>query len=172
VSGPPCSDHRHKSDEGHHPAQHAVQNIKTFIETHTAPLSTPMVDGDTDDRYQKASSAYSVSLMSNTKWRKLFSALTRAGVKLERATWRFIDSSHEHVQGQRLIGVGRLPESVLSPGQSLPVRTLRALCGSGPLELLRDFTHALAAETSVAGVLARRLLPCFSFHPSRAIMET
>jgi hypothetical protein len=58
-----------------------------------------MANGDTDEHYQKASRAYSVSLMNNTKWRKLFSSLARAGVKIERATWRFIDSNHEHVQG-------------------------------------------------------------------------
>lgn len=52
-----------------------------------------------DDQYLKAVSAYSVSLMSDTKWRKLFRLLSRAQVKVERATWHFIDLPHPMTQG-------------------------------------------------------------------------
>jgi hypothetical protein len=47
-----------------------------------------------DAEYQKASSKYSASYMSNAKWLKLFRAVISAGVKLECVRWKFIDTEH------------------------------------------------------------------------------
>jgi hypothetical protein len=52
------------------------------------------VKRDEDVEYRRAASKYSASLMSNAKWRKLFNAVIDAGVVIERARWRFIDSDH------------------------------------------------------------------------------
>ena len=48
-----------------------------------------------DDReYQKAMSKYSASFMSDAKWLKLFRAIIQAEIQINRAEWRFIDSTH------------------------------------------------------------------------------
>jgi hypothetical protein len=47
-----------------------------------------------DLAYRKAMAKYSAALMSNAKWLSFFRALIHAGVTVERAEWRFIDSSH------------------------------------------------------------------------------
>jgi hypothetical protein len=44
------------------------------------------------DLYMKFSSIFSVSYMSDSKWRKALGAIADAGLRLERATWKFIDS--------------------------------------------------------------------------------
>jgi hypothetical protein len=51
------------------------------------------------DPYERASAALSVSYMSDAKWRKALGAIADAGLQLERATWRFIDSEHLHEWG-------------------------------------------------------------------------
>jgi hypothetical protein len=51
------------------------------------------------DPYEKASAAFSVSFMSDTKWRKALGAIADSGLRLERATWKFIDSEHLHEWG-------------------------------------------------------------------------
>jgi len=77
-----------------------------------------MANGDTDEYYQKTLRDYSVSLMNNTKWRKLFLSLARADVKIERATWRFIDSNCEYVQ--RLPREDELAENRFQDGRFQP----------------------------------------------------
>jgi hypothetical protein len=52
-----------------------------------------------DDQYRKAAAGYSVSLMNDTKWRKLFKLLHRAGVRIDRATWHFIDATQPMLLG-------------------------------------------------------------------------
>lgn len=47
-----------------------------------------------DAAYRKAASKYSVSYMSNAKWLKLFRTVISAGVPLEQARWKFIDTEH------------------------------------------------------------------------------
>ena len=47
-----------------------------------------------DEEYRKAASKYSASYMSNAKWLKLFRAVISAGVPLERARWKFIDTEN------------------------------------------------------------------------------
>ena len=47
-----------------------------------------------DDAYQKAVSRYSVAYMSNAKWVRLFTAVARAGVVIERARWATIGTDH------------------------------------------------------------------------------
>jgi hypothetical protein len=52
------------------------------------------VSRDEDVEYRKAASRYGASFMSNAKWLKLFRAVIDAGIAVERAQWRFIDSEH------------------------------------------------------------------------------
>ncbi len=49
---------------------------------------------DEDIAYRKALAKYSASFMSDAKWLKLFRAIIQAGIHVERAEWRFIDSAH------------------------------------------------------------------------------
>lgn len=49
---------------------------------------------DDEREYEKALSKYSASFMSNAKWLRLFNAVIQAGLNIERAEWRFIDSNH------------------------------------------------------------------------------
>lgn len=49
---------------------------------------------DEELTYRKAVAKYSASFMSNAKWLSFFRALIQAGIAIERAQWRFIDSSH------------------------------------------------------------------------------
>jgi hypothetical protein len=49
---------------------------------------------DEDLKYSKALAKYSASLMSDAKWLSFFRAITHAGITVERAEWRFIDSTH------------------------------------------------------------------------------
>lgn len=51
------------------------------------------------DPYERASASFSVSYMSDTKWRKALGAIADAGLQLERATWKFIDSEHLYEWG-------------------------------------------------------------------------
>ena len=46
------------------------------------------------DEYDRAAAKYPAAYMSNAKWRKLFLSLDHAGVRIDRAEWRFIDSEH------------------------------------------------------------------------------
>jgi hypothetical protein len=62
-------------------------------------LKTDIVRSPHRDPYQRASAALSVSYMSDTKWRKALGAISDAGLQLERATWKFIDSEHLHDWG-------------------------------------------------------------------------
>lgn len=47
-----------------------------------------------EDDYLKYSKKFSVSHMSNTKWRKLFIALAKADIYIHQAEWSFIGSAH------------------------------------------------------------------------------
>jgi hypothetical protein len=47
-----------------------------------------------EDDYLKYSARFSVSYMSNAKWRKLFIALAKADLNISKAEWSFIDSEH------------------------------------------------------------------------------
>jgi hypothetical protein len=47
-----------------------------------------------DLEYSKALAKYSASFMNNAKWLSFFRAIIQAGIKVERAEWRFIDSTH------------------------------------------------------------------------------
>jgi len=47
-----------------------------------------------EDDYQKYSSKYSVSYMSNSKWLRLFRAVANSGIKVQRSKWHFIDSDN------------------------------------------------------------------------------
>jgi len=49
---------------------------------------------DEDEKYLLKAHKYAVSYMSDSKWRKLFTAVDEAGIKIERAVWRFIASDH------------------------------------------------------------------------------
>jgi hypothetical protein len=51
-------------------------------------------DPDPDLEYRKAMAKYSASFMSNAKWLSFFRAIILAGIPIERAEWRFIDSTH------------------------------------------------------------------------------
>jgi hypothetical protein len=62
-------------------------------------LKTDIVWASRRDPYERASAALSVSYMSDTKWRKALGAIADAGLQLERATWKFIDSEHLHEWG-------------------------------------------------------------------------
>ena len=44
------------------------------------------------DSYERARAAFSISYMSDAKWRKAFGAVADAGLQLTRAVWKFIDS--------------------------------------------------------------------------------
>jgi hypothetical protein len=63
------------------------------------PAGNVMWNQTGDDEYHRAAAKYSVSYMSDTKWRKLFLAVHRAGVGIERAIWRFIDSDRPFEMG-------------------------------------------------------------------------
>jgi hypothetical protein len=52
------------------------------------------MDPEEDLAYRKALLKYSASFMSNAKWLSLFQAVIRANVEIQRAEWRFLDSSH------------------------------------------------------------------------------
>ena len=47
-----------------------------------------------DDDYSKYSSKYSVSYMSNSKWLRLFKAVSKSGIEILRSEWYFIDSEN------------------------------------------------------------------------------
>ncbi|MFA7230786.1 MAG: hypothetical protein WC071_05910, partial [Victivallaceae bacterium] len=47
-----------------------------------------------EEEYIKYASNYSVSLMNNTKWIKLFMAINNAGIEIQNADFKFIDSDH------------------------------------------------------------------------------
>ncbi len=47
-----------------------------------------------EDDYLKYSKNFSVSHMSNAKWRKLFMAIAKADLNIHQAEWSFIDSEH------------------------------------------------------------------------------
>lgn len=51
------------------------------------------------DPYERAAAGLSISYMSDAKWRKALGAIADAGIQLERATWKFIDSEHLHDWG-------------------------------------------------------------------------
>jgi len=51
------------------------------------------------DPYERFASAFSISYMSNAKWRKALGAIADAALPLERASWKFIDSQHVHDWG-------------------------------------------------------------------------
>ena len=58
-----------------------------------ALLPTMTIENE-DLTYRKAVAKYSASFMSNAKWLSFFRTLIQAGITIERAEWRFIDSSH------------------------------------------------------------------------------
>ncbi len=60
---------------------------------------TDIVGASARDLYERASAALSVSYMSDTKWRKALGAIADAGLELQHATWKFIDSEHLHDWG-------------------------------------------------------------------------
>ncbi|MBL4898839.1 MAG: hypothetical protein JKX76_04215 [Colwellia sp.] len=45
-----------------------------------------------DDDYRKFSARYSVSHMSNSKWLRLFRAVSESGIEIQKSNWYFIDS--------------------------------------------------------------------------------
>jgi hypothetical protein len=47
-----------------------------------------------DDEYVKATARFSVSYMSNAKWVRLFTAVARSGITVERAQWNMIENDH------------------------------------------------------------------------------
>lgn len=49
-----------------------------------------------DIEYQKALAKYEASYMSDAKWLKLFRAIIHAGIHIEHAHWKFIDSTHAY----------------------------------------------------------------------------
>ncbi len=52
------------------------------------------MSGCEDIEYRKALTKYEASFMSDAKWLKLFRAIIQAGIHIERAEWRFIDTAH------------------------------------------------------------------------------
>jgi len=48
---------------------------------------------DQDLKYRKSLAKYSASFMSNAKWLSFFRSIIQAGIIIERAEWRFIDST-------------------------------------------------------------------------------
>ncbi len=71
-----------------------------------------------DIEYQKAAKHYSVSHMSNTKWRKLFLCWARSGIEIEHSEWSFLDSEHKEIH--RLPCENDLMENRFSDGQFQP----------------------------------------------------
>jgi hypothetical protein len=62
-----------------------------------ASLRTPKAEREPpvkDDEYLKAASRFSVSYMSNAKWVRLFTAVARSGIKVDRAQWNMIEDDH------------------------------------------------------------------------------
>ncbi|WP_018605372.1 hypothetical protein [Uliginosibacterium gangwonense] len=47
-----------------------------------------------DVEYQKALAKYDASFMSDAKWLRLFRAVVSAGLVIDRASWKFVDSEH------------------------------------------------------------------------------
>jgi len=71
-----------------------------------AAADTTMKKTNTDDNstaqrdpYERFASAFSISYMSDTKWRKALGAIADAALQLERASWKFIDSEHVYDWG-------------------------------------------------------------------------
>lgn len=82
------------------------------------------------DEYLKAAAGYSVSLMSDTKWRKLFTLLHRAEVKIEHATWHFIDVPRPMTNG--LPRENELAETRFRDGRFQPFEyNDGSVCGCG-----------------------------------------
>lgn len=57
-------------------------------------MKTDNSNENQDERYQRATRKYTVSYMSNSKWRKLFAAVNEAGIEIEIAVWRY---GYDHV---------------------------------------------------------------------------
>lgn len=51
-----------------------------------------------DIEYQEALAKYDASFMSDAKWLRLFQAVISAGLVIDRACWKFIDSEHSFWQ--------------------------------------------------------------------------
>ena len=52
----------------------------------------PSPKPDEEDAYRRARASFAASYMSDAKWRRVFAAIARAGVVIEEAEWRFIDT--------------------------------------------------------------------------------
>jgi hypothetical protein len=52
-----------------------------------------------DDEYRKVAARFSVSYMSDAKWVKLFTAVARSGITIERARWTMLENDHTFSQG-------------------------------------------------------------------------
>ena len=71
-----------------------------------------------DTEYQKIAKQYSVSHMSNTKWRKLFFCWAKSGIKIKFSEWSFIGSEHKEIY--RLPNENDLMENRFSDGYFQP----------------------------------------------------
>lgn len=72
-----------------------------------------------DQRHEELAAKYQYSFMSDTKWRRAFTAIAGSGVKIERAIWRFIDGEAPWETG--LPSVEELDERRLRDGRFQPV---------------------------------------------------
>jgi len=64
------------------------------------PIQPPTAVWDDHERWFKIASRFKLSCMSNTKWRKVFTAIAESPVEVRRCELKCIDSDYVAVQGR------------------------------------------------------------------------
>ena len=101
--------------------------------------------------YARARATFAVAHMSDTKWRKVFTAIATAGLGLTRAEWKFIDADWVYdwgVPAPADLGPDRLADGRFQPVEYKWIEWIRFPRGGRS-----DAGAAARAEQDLAGLL-------------------